>query len=89
MEQKARNKTLLVVIIVLSVITILFDVLSFFNIDNIQFRSITQASLSFLMLLHGIRTIKYDKRKKMGYALIGVSILLLFVMLETIFTYLR
>jgi len=89
MEQKARNKTLSGAIIVLSVITIFFAMLSFFNIDNIQFRSITQASLSLIMLLNGIRSVKYDKQKNMGYTLIGVSIILLFVMLLTLFAYLR
>jgi len=42
MEQKARNKTLSGGIIILSVITMSFAVLSLFNIDNIQFRIITQ-----------------------------------------------
>ena len=89
MEQKVKNKTLSGGIMVLSVITTFFAVVSIFNIDNIQFRIITQASLTLTTLLNGIRSIRYDKQKKMGYSLIGVSIFLFFVMLFTAFVYLN
>lgn len=85
MELKGKNKIFSITIILISLITIIFAVLSFFNINNILFRVITQASLSLTMILKGIQDIKYNEQKLLGYAFLGVSFFLLFVMFFTIF----
>lgn len=85
MEQKTRNKIFSSTIILVSLITIIFAGLSIFNVDNIEFRVITQATLSLTMLLRGIQSIKYNEQKLLGYTLVGVSCFLLLVMFFTIF----
>jgi len=66
-----------------SVTTIIFVILSFFNIENWLLRIFTQGSLCLMMLFLGINTISQQKRKH-GYLLIGAAAFAFFVMLNTI-----
>jgi len=66
-----------------SVTTIIFVILSFFNIENWLLRIFTQGSLCLMMLFLGINTISQQKGIH-GYLLIGVAAFAFFVMLNTI-----
>ncbi|WP_425807531.1 hypothetical protein ACHOLT_09435 [Desulfitobacterium sp. Sab5] len=68
-----------------SVTTLIFAVLSFFNIENWFLRIFMQGSLSLMMLFMGMETISQEKEKyKLGYLHIGVAAFLFFVMIHTI-----
>lgn len=68
-----------------SVITLIFAVLSFFNIENWFLRIFTQGSLGLMMLFTGMHTISQEKEKrKSGYWVIGASVFLFLVMIYTI-----
>jgi len=66
-----------------SVTTIIFAILSFFNIENWLLRIFTQGSLCLMMLFLGINTISQQKGIH-GYLLIGAAAFTFFVMLNTI-----
>jgi len=67
-----------------SVITFIFVVLSYFNLENWMLRIITQAGLCLTMLFNGKHTISNKKEKNTGYLLILVSAFTFFVMINTI-----
>lgn len=68
-----------------SVTTLIFAVLSFFNIENWLLRIFMQGSLSLMMLFMGMETILQEKEKyKLGYLLIGAAAFSFFVMIHTI-----
>lgn len=68
-----------------SITSIIFAVLSLFNIENWLLRIFTQGSLSLMMLFDGIHTILQQKEKyKLGYLLMGVAAFTFFVMIYTI-----
>ncbi|WP_425800778.1 hypothetical protein ACHOLT_11615 [Desulfitobacterium sp. Sab5] len=66
-----------------SVTTLIFAVLSFFNIENWFLRIFMPGSLSLMMLFMGMETISQEKEKyKLGY--FGAAAFLFFVMIHTI-----
>jgi len=68
-----------------AVTTLIFAVLSFFNIENWFLRIFMQGSLSLNMLFMGMHTISQEKEKyKLGYLLIGTAAFSFFVMINTI-----
>jgi len=68
-----------------SVTTIIFVVLSMFNIENWLLRIFTQGSFCLAMLFEGIHTISHQKEKyKSGYLLIGAAALIFFVMIPSL-----
>lgn len=68
-----------------AVITFIFAVLGFFNIENWLLRIITQAGLCLTTLFMGMHTISHQKEKYiLGYLLIGTASFIFFVMINTI-----
>ena len=68
-----------------SIIALIFVGLSFGYSESWLLRVLLQATMFLLLLLYGIETIVYQKRRFMGFLLIGVSVLTLFSMIKTIF----
>lgn len=67
-----------------AVTTMIFAGLSLFNLDNLWFRIITQASACLLMIFKGVYTISYQKEKyRMGYVYIGVAAFIFVIMINT------
>jgi hypothetical protein len=67
-----------------SITTLIFAVLSFFDIQNWFLRIFMQGNLSLMMLFMGMHTISQQKDKLEGYLLIAVAVFSFLVMINTI-----
>ena len=66
-----------------SVVTLIFAVSAFFNIENWFLRILMQGSLSLMMLFMGMDTISQGKEKnKLGYLTIGAGVFVFLVILS-------
>lgn len=84
MKLDRKKVNFFVATLICSVVTIVFAILSIVNEDNWLFRIGTQASLALSMIINGAQTLIIQKNKKIAYLLIGVSVFILFVMVDTI-----
>lgn len=83
---KEVKKKLSITIIVSSILTIIFALVSI-NSGNIYvFRILTQVCIFLTMLLSGVNCFVYQKQKVLGSFIWLVSAFILFVIADTIFT---
>lgn len=87
MKIELRNKLLILIeILIFSISTIVFAVLSIFYKNNLLLSILTQGSGSVTMLLMGILFFVYQKQKLLGVFLWLVSAFSLFVTISKIYT---